>query len=975
VTPSVALTGLTPATIYQIRVQSSDGTNNSIWSHIPTGAGGSGTNGYIVAGTFSTTASCSAPTALNTGSISTTSANFTWTPTGTATAWDIYYGVQPLAAPNGTTVPTATSAVSSYSATGLSPSTAYAVFVRSNCGGGGSSVWTAVNNFTTQALCPATTSLNITNLTSTSANFTWTAGGSETAWDLYYGVQPLSVPNGTTVPSATSGVTNYSATSLTPNTAYAVYVRANCGGANGTSVWSVIKTFTTPCLTTSLPITEGFNATTIPSCWSQQYVVGTSNLQYVATSSNPGTTPFEGADYVMFNSYSISSNNETRLVSLPLASSGISSVDVDFRWYNENNTSYSAGSYTNEGVMVQYSTDGTIWTDVQFFPRHDASLAAGTGQWKLKNLTLPAGAGNQSLFYVGFKFHSSFGDNSSLDKVNIYQTPSCTLTPVAGTITGASSATVFVPSSYTISPSAGNLQWYTSASPTSTLLTGITNGTTSIINYTPTSGGMVYLTVVASNPGCANDTANVYLPVTVIYPGDDACNPIPLTIGTSNTYYSVYGASTQAGEVVPPATGLQTNTGWGNSTISNTRWFTFVAPASGNVSVQSPNFDTQLAVWSATNCSALTSGTNSSAILIGANDDDAAYSAHGGTVYSSYVRALCLTPGTTYYIQLDSYSTPALASDSTKIVITDLGANSFSGPASSYCLPSAASASLIPNIPGGVFTVNSATTTAFTPSVTGAGTFTVNYTAYGCMTSSVVTVNNTPTVTASANNPTVCQGSSTSLTAGGATTYTWSTAGTGSVIAVTPSVLTTYSVTGTDNGCSATQTVDVNVNTLPNVSLSASQTNVCTNGPTVALTGSPAGGVYTGSNVANGVFTPGSSAGSYTPNYAYTNTVTGCSNSATVNIVVSICTGVTKQGSGLTGLEVYPNPTLGDFTIELNNGASKQIEVCDLTGRVVFATATTENKIIVNLSNLSNGVYFVKIQSNKAVEIVKVIKQ
>ncbi len=52
-TNSVTLTGLTPATVYQIRVKSSDGTNSAIWSHIPNAAG-TGEGYSIAAGTFST---------------------------------------------------------------------------------------------------------------------------------------------------------------------------------------------------------------------------------------------------------------------------------------------------------------------------------------------------------------------------------------------------------------------------------------------------------------------------------------------------------------------------------------------------------------------------------------------------------------------------------------------------------------------------------------------------------------------------------------------------------------------------------------------------------------------------------------------------------------------------------------------------------------------------------------------------------
>lgn len=79
---------------------------------------------------------------------------------------------------------------------------------------------------------------------------------------------------------------------------------------------------------------------------------------------------------------------------------------------------------------------------------------------------------------------------------------------------------------------------------------------------------------------------------------------------------------------------------------------------------------------------------------------------------------------------------------------------------------------------------------------------------------------NNPNVVATASLYTICSGQqSSTLTASGASTYTWSpatglSATTGSTVTATPSVTTIYTATGTDaNGCSATDTVIVNVTT------------------------------------------------------------------------------------------------------------------------------------------------------------------
>ncbi len=87
----------------------------------------------------------------------------------------------------------------------------------------------------------------------------------------------------------------------------------------------------------------------------------------------------------------------------------------------------------------------------------------------------------------------------------------------------------------------------------------------------------------------------------------------------------------------------------------------------------------------------------------------------------------------------------------------------------------------------------------------------------------VVNVNPTPTVNISPTSATICNGSSTTLTAGGADSYSWSPATglnstTTNIVTANPISNTNYTVTGTTNaGCSATQTVKVTVNALPKV--------------------------------------------------------------------------------------------------------------------------------------------------------------
>ena len=86
----------------------------------------------------------------------------------------------------------------------------------------------------------------------------------------------------------------------------------------------------------------------------------------------------------------------------------------------------------------------------------------------------------------------------------------------------------------------------------------------------------------------------------------------------------------------------------------------------------------------------------------------------------------------------------------------------------------------------------------------------------GCVASntavSSVSVNANPTVTAVSNTTLICSGSTATLTAAGAISYTWNTTATTTAVAISPSVTTSYTVTGSGaNGCKNTITITQSV--------------------------------------------------------------------------------------------------------------------------------------------------------------------
>ncbi len=170
-----------------------------------------------------------------------------------------------------------------------------------------------------------------------------------------------------------------------------------------------------------------------------------------------------------------------------------------------------------------------------------------------------------------------------------------------------------------------------------------------------------------------------------------------------------------------------------------------------------------------------------------------------------------------------------------------------------------------------------------------------------------------PVVTASASPTTICNGSSVTLNAGGATTYTWSAnagSATTQTTSVSPNANITYTVTGGTLGCTATQTISVNVNALPSLTITAAPSIICS-GLSTTLTSSGAS-TYTWSSNAGSVTT---STAAVTPTantiYTVTGTSLGCSSTRTISVNVtaspsltlataasSICNG---QSTTLTG--------------------------------------------------------------------------
>jgi hypothetical protein len=90
----------------------------------------------------------------------------------------------------------------------------------------------------------------------------------------------------------------------------------------------------------------------------------------------------------------------------------------------------------------------------------------------------------------------------------------------------------------------------------------------------------------------------------------------------------------------------------------------------------------------------------------------------------------------------------------------------------------------------------------------------IRYSKSGCMSPRIpvtLTVTPFPTVAIAPTATTICLGSSITLTASGAQTYSWSSGATTSVTVESPTITTSYTVTGDSAGCSSMDTVSITV--------------------------------------------------------------------------------------------------------------------------------------------------------------------
>lgn len=235
---------------------------------------------------------------------------------------------------------------------------------------------------------------------------------------------------------------------------------------------------------------------------------------------------------------------------------------------------------------------------------------------------------------------------------------------------------------------------------------------------------------------------------------------------------------------------------------------------------------------------------------------------------------------------------------------------------------------------------------------------------------STITVTNNVTLTVSGNTM-VCAGSSASLTASGAGTYTWSTGESTNVIVAAPSTSSVYTVVGSMGTCRDTAYISVQVNSLPILNVNSSSTLLCV-GETASLTGSGANSYAwnSGETTAVIVISP-----TITTSYTISGTdLNGCEVEISFTQNVNQCLGLANTSlQELSLVTVYPNPNAGEFVVEAPKALNMVIS--DALGQVVLRTMLQEGRNKVVLNDQAKGIYFVELRNLSQIAILKVIKQ
>ncbi len=296
--------------------------------------------------------------------------------------------------------------------------------------------------------CIPPSSGTISNITGSTADFSWMEEGTATAWDLEYGVAGFA-PTGTPTAGYNDITTNpVTLTGLSGVTTYDVYYRADCGMDDGdVSIWVGPVTFTTACTEISLyPACEDFSSPGLPNCWgmvgNSAWEFGNENAGGAGYGASLATdhTLGGGTNYAWMDGSDTGPGEQTELITPLYNISSLTNPYLSY-WVFTNNTNNPGDNNTLNVEMW----DGAAWIPVE-------TIAGDNPNWVEYGVDVNAvGTVTGNLVQFKFIFTSTAGtdfyNDILIDDVCMDEAPSCP-TPSSFAVTNVLATTADVNFNY-----------------------------------------------------------------------------------------------------------------------------------------------------------------------------------------------------------------------------------------------------------------------------------------------------------------------------------------------------------------------------------------------------------------------------------------------------------------------------------------------------------------------------------------------
>ncbi|MDR3327809.1 MAG: choice-of-anchor J domain-containing protein [Prevotellaceae bacterium] len=331
--------------------------------------------------------------------------------------------------------------------------------------------------------CVSPSAVAVSNITQTTADISWTAGGSETAWNVI--VSPTAITDFTAVIPIATNSNSYAASGLSPSTLYRVYVQADC--SSSTSYWTEATPFKTLCgAITTLPWTDNFDSYAngaVPACWTQALPYTYSGKTYPIVAN---TSSQSGSNSILFGGY-------VDVMATPMFDADVNTMEVSF-WLRRESL-LSSGTF-EVGVMSNVLTPGTFQSIMNVTPTIESWIY-------VEVLLNGATAGNH---YIAFKQTSTSPFYYWLDDVDVHPLPAC-LKPTSVSVLNATQTSANISwladasvEEWNIVVSPVPVTNFTAVTPTATVTTASCNA----ISLSPNTTYYVY---VQANCGTINGTS------------------------------------------------------------------------------------------------------------------------------------------------------------------------------------------------------------------------------------------------------------------------------------------------------------------------------------------------------------------------------------------------------------------------------------------------------------------------------------